>query len=88
MVTDGTEGKVRAMSKVKMTFVLILLLLLGTLNLYLAALDAKMDYDIHARMLEQNEDQETEHEMTDWIYDELDKSTWWYEGHTIKDPEE
>lgn len=79
VVTAGMEGSVRAMSKIKFFIVLILIFLLETLNLYLGVLDTKMDYKIMRDLQEQTE----RHQMEDWIYDELDKSTWWYEGHTL-----
>lgn len=71
------------MNKIKMTVVLILIVLLGILNLYLAALDVRMDYQIMSELQEEVE----RHQMEDWIYDELDKSTWWYEGHTLSHEE-
>jgi len=79
VVTVGTEESVRAMSKIKIMIVLILVLLLETVNLHLGVLDRKMDYKIMQDLQEQTE----RHQMEDWIYDELDKSTWWYEGHTL-----
>lgn len=83
VVTVGTEGRGTAMNKIKMTVVLILIVLLGILNLYLAALDVRMDYQIMSELQEEVE----RHQMEDWIYDELDKSTWWYEGHTLSHEE-
>lgn len=70
VVTAGMEGKVRAMSKLKTLVVIVLLVLLCSLNFYLEMYLAKEE-------LERQLPAET------WIYDENDKSTWWYEQHTI-----
>lgn len=70
VVTAGMEGKVRAMSKIKVALVIVLVVLLCSINLCLEMYLAK-------------EELERELPAETWIYDENDKSTWWYEQHTI-----
>ena len=68
------------MDKQKLTVFLILLI--GVLNLYVSALDAKIHNDILSELQEQLEESASRHLMEDWIYDELDKSTWWMEDYS------
>lgn len=73
--TDGTEGKVKAMSKLKTILVVAAIILIGLVNVYLGMLDAKLDYEMILRS--QNHSQSKV-----LVYDLNDPTTWWYEGHS------
>ena len=53
-----------------MRLMILAIIILSAVNVYLSMYLAKERMEARAVMEE-------------WIYDELDKSTWWYEGHTL-----